>query len=166
MNEAYLREKQHDIKAYLQVNFETIFEGQLNKSLRTTNGLRRVRSFNEQSYHTMEFFSECDATKMALYFKALQDHGLWPLTTAIRSRTVKEMAVVLDTCPFPKAKVELSTCESCNLDVGAAVKASMLRTLSAFGGLCLDCVKYGRPQESGRECRITHTGYLDIPTDK
>lgn len=156
-----LSERQNDVKVLLQASIESIFNVQFGKLLKAT-GPNRAASADDQYSHDPYYFSECDSTKIALFYRTLHSHKLWPLTAAIRTRTLKELATALESCVFPKPKMEPSRCESCNLDAGARVRASIITAQKAFGGLCLDCVKYGKPEESRRECRIPHTGYFNI----
>ncbi|MCJ1244733.1 hypothetical protein MMC30_001932 [Trapelia coarctata] len=159
---ARLAEKQLEVKHNLQVELETVMSSLISKTLPFSGRPSRGPHFSGEASHSKNHISECDCTTVTLYLHAFKVQRLWPLTTALKNKNLVEFLQDLRATPFPTVKVDSCGCSSCGLDIKAKVNTIVQSTEAAFDGLCLDCVKYGKREESGRECRIAHPGYIDF----
>ncbi|KAL9105753.1 MAG: hypothetical protein Q9187_008661 [Circinaria calcarea] len=110
--------------------------------------------------HRRRHFSECDSVRIGVYMKELLRLGLWPLTTAFCKSDLVDIVTKVRSGQFEPPSLVGDGCLSCQLDLGAEASLAVEDVLKVFHGLCLDCVKYGEPQEGEvARCRNPHPGY-------
>ena len=153
---------EHELKTRLLERLEIVIGPSLNKPMAAGYpklGILRERG-SELVSHMRDHFSECDSTRISVYLQGMLRVGLWPLTSASRKFDLVDVIANLKNANFQLPASVVAECLSCHLSLRGAINQANLDISKQFQGLCLDCVKYGKPKngEEGR-CRIAHPGY-------
>lgn len=106
-----------------------------------------------------DLLSYCDCLSISSFITGLSSQDLWPLTSAIHRLSILMLRTKLEACDFGLASLttEMGKCARCPGDVAGKVARIREIALTAFEGLCLDCVKYPeKPPEQRLQCRVPH----------
>ena len=114
--------------------------------------------------HYSYYYTNCDSTHIGKYILEMRRQSMWPLAQVGGTLDVNKMLSKLSDCLFqPMTKQVNCLCENYNMDFAKIIYDAGQNNQKAFSGLCLDCVKRGRPdKKDGEKCRIAHEGYLGI----
>ena len=141
---------------------ELAIEEPLKKRLISRNKVRTGEI--SRTPHDSSCVCECDCEKVGTYLWCLKEVGLWPSWSAYRQKTLRAVLEIATEFRAVKCKISPSdSCKTCGMDFNKQVKDCIKKASSSFGGLCLDCVKYGKKDsEKDYSCRIEHEGYMGI----
>ncbi|MCJ1396600.1 hypothetical protein MMC18_009491 [Xylographa bjoerkii] len=164
-----ISEKEHELKKSLVLDLELLVKRVLDKKFNTyTQVPVRGPTALSQNSHDRCDVCECDCTRLFYFLKQLSQHGLFPATLALETKSLAALLSALKACDFSVPNQlhngRHKECPECQPKFSTEAACILNKITNSFDGLCLDCVKNGPLGASKdgkiKKCRIAHEGFL------
>lgn len=94
--------------------------------------------------HDMFWLRTDDCVRLWGHLKILEERNLWPLTTAVKNRSIATVCDILSKYEHYELRNQnCGACPVCAIDFDKEVHSAAIHAMNSFEGLCLHCIKLG-----------------------